>query len=66
MLLTRPILLHLAKVGHSRGRGGRESPGATQLVRLSSICMEAADRTLRILFALKQQQLLGKSSNPSF
>ncbi|KAK5729329.1 hypothetical protein LTR17_012054 [Elasticomyces elasticus] len=60
MLLTRPILLHLVKVGYSQDGNGKEHPGALQLVKLSNTCMEAADRTLRILFALKEQQLLAK------
>jgi hypothetical protein len=62
MLLTRPILLHLAKAGSGQCSDKAEHPGGTQLSKLSSICMEAADRALRILFALKQQQLLGEST----
>lgn len=59
MLVTRPILLYLAKLKYETG-GDREAPTVTPvLLKISSMCVEAADRTLRVLFALQQQQLLG-------
>lgn len=61
MLVTRPILLHLARIKFERASGNATYAVKPQFARLSTTCKEAADRALRILFALKQQQLLGKS-----
>lgn len=61
ILATRPILLHLAKLKYEQDNGKATNAAAPQLVKLSDTCTEAADRTLRVLFALKEQQLLGRS-----
>lgn len=58
MLATRPTLLHIAK-GFGVDRTKPTNIDPSLLEGLSNTCIEAASRSLQLLQAMMDQQLLG-------